>query len=192
MSFEEDRKQAIRMRNAQNRARAKTMERNIAKLLRGRRQPYSGAGVDKGDVRVPITADGFDRRFYLVECKISSQISDGVPRISFPFKWIRKITDEAVQLNAEFGAVVIQFLGSRDYYFILPWELFATDAVKIYHEISYPDKRSYLLKKNKLVDILKSADALVLATDMGRFVICDHRVFNEWLEEKYAYRTLSE
>lgn len=103
--------------NALNRSRSKAMENRVAKVLHGRRVLLSGAAsAYKGDVEVRF--ENYPGG-YIVECKLSSMVLNKEPLIYMIFEWFPKIHEEAKNMNAKFGIVVINFLGNtRDYVFI--------------------------------------------------------------------------
>lgn len=118
LTNEKQLKDARRETNARNKSRSKDMERRIARYLRGRRIPMSGAAAKyKGDVEIPlINHPGM----YLIECKMSAkQMNDNSPAIRIIFAWFSKIHDEAKAMNAKFGILIIHFLGrAEDYVFL--------------------------------------------------------------------------
>jgi hypothetical protein len=108
----------VRKRNATNKRRSKDMERRIARTLRGRRVPMSGAAAQyKGDVEIPFV--NFPGK-YIIECKLSSQKNEEHGSfIVVKFEWLPKLHAEVISMSAKFGVLIINFLGStRDYVFV--------------------------------------------------------------------------
>jgi hypothetical protein len=99
-------KEEKRERNRLNKQRSKAMERRVAKYLAGDRTPLSGAGASKGDVVVPFTTRPGR---YLVECKLTEQFAMGQPCIKISKLWLKKIQQEAEQMRALFGVLVIHY-----------------------------------------------------------------------------------
>lgn len=102
-----------------NKTRSKNMERDVAKILGGRRIPMSGAAAAfKGDVEVLFKNNPGK---YIVECKMSAQLNDkaNTPQIRINFEWLTKLRIEVEQMNAKFGVLIVHFKGhSNDYVFI--------------------------------------------------------------------------
>lgn len=123
-SYADERKAAIRSINAQNRRRAKEMERNVAKYLEGLRVPYSGSGVQKGDC--DVVTDKIGRVF--IECKYSAgRHKTGEPNIRIDFRWLDKMATDAVSMRAKFAALVFQYHNVRlSKYVIVPLKVFVT------------------------------------------------------------------
>lgn len=105
--------------NATNKARSKAMENRIAKMLSGRRIPMSGAAAAfKGDVEVLF--ENYPGK-YIVECKLSAQkdTSTKEPFIPIKLEWFPKLAEEASNMNAKFGILIIHYKDfSDDYVFI--------------------------------------------------------------------------
>lgn len=91
-----------------NKARSKSMEREVAAYLGGSRVPMSGAAAQwKGDCYVEFVNNPGK---YLIECKMSAQrdvLNDGQIRIDF--KWLPKMRKEAQLMNSKFAILVIKF-----------------------------------------------------------------------------------
>lgn len=103
--------------NATNRRRAKNMERDVARYLKGKRVPSSGAIAGmKGDCTIPLENSGF----YLVECKMSAaQDKYGNSKIVLTLDWFDKVLKDAQSMNARFGILVIHYFGKKeDYVFV--------------------------------------------------------------------------
>ncbi len=104
--------------NATNRQRSKTMENRVAKILRGRRIPNSGANAAyKGDVEVELVNNPGK---YIAECKLSAQRTKyDEPILSLRFDWFPKFHMEARNMNAKFGIMVIHYeYFANDYVFV--------------------------------------------------------------------------
>ena len=104
--------------NALNKTRSKQMENRIAKVLSGRRIPMSGAAAQfKGDVEVLF--ENYPGK-YIIECKLSAQKKPtGEPVIPIDLKWFPKITEEASNMNAKFGILVVHYQDfGNDYVFV--------------------------------------------------------------------------
>lgn len=106
--------------NAANKARAKQMEREVAKYLRGNRTPGSGAfAAYKSDVQVEFA--NFPGK-YIIECKLTqSKLADGNKTIYVNFKWLYKLQEEVKAMNARFGVLITHFYKTayhKDFVFI--------------------------------------------------------------------------
>ncbi len=103
--------------NALNRARSKSMENRVAKVLGGRRVLMSGAAAAyKGDVEVRF--DNYPSG-YIVECKLSAQSKEAEPNIKLQFYWFPKMHEEAKHMGSKFSVLIVNFLGNtRDYVFV--------------------------------------------------------------------------
>jgi len=103
--------------NALNKSRSKAMERRIAKVLRGRRVPMSGAAAQyKGDVEIPF--ENFPGK-YIIECKLTAQLKGSEPVMRLQFAWFPKLHEEARNMNAKFGIFVLHYHGNNnDYIFV--------------------------------------------------------------------------
>lgn len=92
-----------------NKARSKTMERDVAHFLGGSRVPMSGAAAQwKGDCYVEFVNNPGK---YLIECKLSAQrdkYNDGNIRLSFD--WLPKMRTEARQMNCKFAVLIVKYL----------------------------------------------------------------------------------
>lgn len=135
--------------NALNRARSKSMENRVAKVLGGRRVLMSGAAAAyKGDVEVRF--DNFPSG-YIVECKLSAQTKDKDAYILLHFAWFPKMQEEAKNMGSKFAVLIVNFLGStRDYVFV------RKDIVeKIIHKYDspYAPQLTRLLNETELIDI---------------------------------------
>lgn len=117
LTSEEQLKEIITARNALNKQRAKSMERRIAKVLRGRRVPMSGAMAKyKGDVEIPFVNNP---GMYIIECKLSAHVDNGKRKLRISFDWLTKIRDEAKAMGAKFGVLIIHYHNTdTDYVFI--------------------------------------------------------------------------
>lgn len=119
MTSEETLKKTRRQITLLNRARSKEMERRIARTLRGRRIPMSGAAAQfKGDVEIPFV--NYPGK-YIIECKLSAQRNnaDAAPEIRLQFEWFTKLHMEALAMGAKFGVLIIHYKGyNNDYVFL--------------------------------------------------------------------------
>lgn len=150
LTSEQQLEDTIKKRNATNKRRSKDMERRIARTLRGRRVPMSGAAAQyKGDVEIPFV--NFPGK-YIIECKLSAQNSGRHGAfIVVKFEWLPKLHDEVKSMSAKFGVLIINFLGStRDYVFVRRdiAELFLTK-----YRSPYADALVQLLSLSPLFDV---------------------------------------
>ena len=107
--YGEQRKAAVRARNAKNKQRGRDMEIRIAKYLSGNRVPMSGSGSIKGDGQVFC-----DHGYLFVECKHSAVVDVcGVPRIRIPFNWLSKMELQAGYMKAALAVLVFHFHAAR-------------------------------------------------------------------------------
>lgn len=114
LTSEEQYKRTRKEQNALNRARSKAMENRVAKLLHGRRVLLSGAAAAyKGDVEVPLSNYP---GAYIVECKLSAQVETKMHVMPMDFRWFPKLHEEAKNMNAKFGVLVINYLNQRNSY----------------------------------------------------------------------------
>lgn len=87
----------------------KIQEDRIARRLHGKRVRGSGASIySKGDVRDILVGTGENKIPLLVECKQTIHES-----ISIKWKWLKKITNEAIGQQAE-PALSIEIQGGED------------------------------------------------------------------------------
>lgn len=100
-----------RKQAALNKARAKTMEKNVARILKGNRVPMSGSGAIKGDCIVPL--DKY--RSIYVECKLTAQ-----EQLSLQTAWLSKAIAEARAMRCVFPILVYKFHRSHFYYVLVP------------------------------------------------------------------------
>jgi len=119
-------KEEKRERNRLNKQRAKAMERRVAKYLSGDRTPLSGAGSSKGDVMVPFTTRPGR---YLVECKLTEQFHQGEPCITISKLWLKKIQQEAEQMRALFGVLIVHYHNFTPDYVLIK----GVDLAKVYN-----------------------------------------------------------
>lgn len=119
LTSEESLHQIRRERAKRNKDRAKAMEQRIARILRGKRIPLSGAmRMYKGDVEIPLRLP--DKK-YIIECKLSAgRTGSNDSSIRIQFTWLEKIRKEAVAMNALFGVLIIHFFqrNNADFVFI--------------------------------------------------------------------------
>lgn len=117
LTSERQLEKTVKERNALNKARSKAMERRIAKVLRGRRVPMSGAAAQyKGDVEIPF--ENFPGK-YIIECKLTAQMKGSEPVMRLQFSWFPKLHEEATSMNAKFGIFIMHFHGNNnDYVFV--------------------------------------------------------------------------
>lgn len=111
--FRLERLKAIGIRNALNRQRSLTMENRVAKVLGGKRVPFSGAGSIKGDILVHGKHGGG-----VIECKMSAAYDEKLndPYIIVAFHALAKIKREAElmkSLGIRFAALVFHFHNIR-------------------------------------------------------------------------------
>ena len=111
--------ESVRTQNQKNKDRSKAMERRIAKVLRGRRIPMSGAAAQfKGDVEIPFV--NFPGK-YIIECKLSAQLNNRTsePQIRISFAWFPKMHDEAKSMAAKFAVLIVHYQNvGNDYVFV--------------------------------------------------------------------------
>jgi hypothetical protein len=141
--------------NATNRNRARAMEIRIARYLRGKRTPMSGAGSIKGDVLVHT-----DRGLCVVSCKLSAALTrTSEPYINLRFSWFDELyKDKAAltSLGARFGILVIHWHGFRDDLVFIPIQYLAAITTKpLLHLPGYELKagvQSYRLQREIAVN----------------------------------------
>lgn len=119
LTSEETLKKVRRQITKLNKTRSKEMERRIARTLRGRRIPMSGAAAQfKGDVEIPFINNAGK---YIIECKLSAQRNnaDATPEIRLQFSWFVKLHLEAIAMGAKFGVLIVHYKGhNNDYVFM--------------------------------------------------------------------------
>lgn len=114
--FRKQRVAAIVKRNNLNKARSRSMEQRIAKLLGFRRVPFSGAGGVKGD-NIGSTSFGM----CILECKMSAGWYKPLEceSITLAFAWLKKLDDEVRLMKARFGALVFHYHNVRADYVLM-------------------------------------------------------------------------
>jgi hypothetical protein len=122
--------------NARNKQRATSMETRVARFLRGRRTPSSGAMAKyKGDVEIQLINNPGT---YLIECKMSAMQVGQTIGIRLQFKWLPKIHDEAHAMNAKFGVLIVHFLSFKDDYVFISADVLA--RLMLYQETKFKDE----------------------------------------------------
>ncbi len=151
------------------------MELRIAKLLKGRRVPMSGAGQIKGDCQV-ITDIG---EIY-IECKYSAGIdSNGRgPMIRINFRWFTKMQHDVDIMGSRFGAIIFRYHDTRlSDYVILPIDVFEKyDDVRRLDGVFAFDTG----EKSGLTLFKKYLDAAFLANPRGENICllnCKHGIY---------------
>lgn len=188
-SYAEERKAAIRARNAQSKRRARQMELRIAKLLKGRRVPMSGAGQIKGDCQV-ITDIG---EIY-IECKYSAGIdAKRGPMIRINFQWLDKMQRDVDIMGSRFGALIFRYHDTRlSDYVILDVSVFqkyaerATERLTGGVHIFETDDRSGLTLFKKYLDAAFVANPnkenlCLLNCKYGLYVLMTIDIFQEMI-----------
>jgi hypothetical protein len=101
--------------NRLNKDRARRMENYVAKYLKGKRVPLSGAGRSwKGDVMVPLYVQVDDKRYedgmMIVECKMTAKLRYNRPAIIFKGdEWFDQLENEVYVTRAKLGTIVLHF-----------------------------------------------------------------------------------
>ncbi len=178
----EERKEKAREIAAQNKSRAKAMERRIAKVLMGDRTPMSGAGATKGDVRVM-----FRNRpgHYMIECKLTAQDDEvSGPTIAFNRIWLDKMHEEAKAMRSLFAVLIVHYMNySNDFVFIRVDDynkiLPAPDITKVL-DLSHKQAKNIRVSRYDLLDI---ADTGLLKLAIGEYYIFTLQVFRDMMEE---------
>ncbi len=156
--------------NALNRARSKSMENRVAKMLHGRRVLLSGAAAAyKGDVEVRFNNYPGG---YIVECKLSAQTKGHDPYILLNLGWFPKIQTEAISMGSKFAVLIINFLGkTRDFVFV------RTDIIeKLIHKYDSPlaPQLIYLLSHVNTIDLrYNKSNKKITATTLPRKILDD-------------------
>lgn len=98
-----------------NKDRAKRMERELAKALDGDRTPMSGAGSQKGDVKLRNTPLG---NIY-VEAKYSAmRDKNNRPYITLQAIWFRDMIANAIKMKDNLAILIVQFHRRGKYVFL--------------------------------------------------------------------------
>ena len=135
LTSEHQLKEARSKINKRNKQRATSMEARVAKYLRGRRTPQSGATAKyKGDVEIQLINNP---GMYLIECKMSAMAVVGDVGIRLQHKWFPKIREEAIAMNAKFGILIIHFLNYKEDYVFLGMD--AVHKLLAYEETQFKD-----------------------------------------------------
>lgn len=137
----------------QNKDRSKAMENAIAKYLRGRRVPMSGAAAAyKGDVEIEF--ENVPGK-YLIECKLSAgTTSDNDKTIRIDYRWFEKHQLDTVAMRAKFGVFILHYLGqdySRDFVLIRMQDV--TDLIIIKYQTPYADTLYGLIESTVTLDL---------------------------------------
>jgi hypothetical protein len=113
--LEKNRKEINRL----NRQRAKAMEKRVARYLDGTQTPQSGAGSAKGDILIDfINRPGK----YMIECKMSSETTDGEASITTYKLWFDKMYKDARAMRALFPILVFHYHNRQGDYVVAPKE----------------------------------------------------------------------
>jgi len=183
--FRSERLDALRKRNALNRQRSRSMETNVAKILGGKRVPFSGAGSIKGDI---IAHGG------LFECKMSAAYDAHLndPFIILSFSWLTKIKEEAVlmrSLGITFSALVFHFHNVRGYGILID-----TDSLRtICHNFGdrYPARTVLTLTKKTMKvynryfhNWMQESPIVYVDTPVGIYALMQIETLKELLDEK--------
>lgn len=101
---------------------SKRQEQQIAKALKGRIQPNSGAAnFTAGDVKT-------------AHCLIDAKtVMSSKKSVSVQKAWLQKIKDEAFAMNKDFGVVAINFGPNEPNFFILDEKQFK-DYLRLYEK----------------------------------------------------------
>ena len=147
----------------ENKRRSKTMERDVSRLLKGDRTLMSGAGRDKGDIKVPFT---YRPGHYLVECKLTAGIVNDQPVIHLQQYWLEKMQDESISMGSLFPILVLKYMHTRGFYVLILEKNFNKihPALENIREIDFtPDNprrvgiKSCRLYHTQIVDTLKKS-----------------------------------
>lgn len=145
--------------NALNKNRAHAMEVRIAKMLRGRRVPMSGAAKQyKGDCEIPFINNAGS---YLIECKLSADLtSDANSRIRLQYSWLTKLQGEVQAMKSKFGILVVHYLNTKgDYVFIR-----VADAMLLIQRYTcrFSEELLYLLRESPCIIPTKQTGSLYI------------------------------
>jgi|SRR5215216_1206290 len=137
--------------NALNKSRATQMENRVAKVLKGRRIPMSGAAAQfKGDVEVLF--ENYPGK-YIIECKLSAQTKPTTkePMIPIRLDWFPKITSQASDMNAKFGVLIVHYKDhGNDYVFV---KRTIVTKLMTQYESPYTDILEGLMKLTPVIDM---------------------------------------
>jgi len=183
--FGSERLDALRKRNALNKQRSRSMETAVARILGGKRVPFSGAGSIKGDI---IVKGG------LIECKMSaaydSHLND--PFIILSFSWLTKIKEEAVlmrSLGITFSALVFHFHNVKGYGVLIDTDSLLT----ICHNFGelYPARIVLTLSKKTMKiynryfnNWMQESPVVYVDTPVGIYALMRIETLKELLDEK--------
>jgi hypothetical protein len=136
--------------NKENRDRSKRHERRVAQLLGGNRTPMSGGhAAYKGDVEILFSHNPGK---YIIECKMSTSLKDGIPQIGLAFNWLPKIRKEAKAMNARFSIIVLHYFNQD---FLKDFVLISNDDFKAITLLDGVDrdKLEYIRLNGPIIDI---------------------------------------
>jgi hypothetical protein len=105
----------INRRDLNTRKYSKNQENKVAKTLKGKRQPNSGAtAFSKGDVQTDQ---------FLIECKTATTLKKS---IGIKSDWIDKLKEEVFAMGKYYWAVAFNFGGlqNKENYYIIDEQLF--------------------------------------------------------------------
>lgn len=174
--------------NRKNKARSQSMEREVARILGGRRVPMSGAGSMKGDCEIETEKVG---RIY-VECKYSAQSHKvSGPSIRLDYRWFDKMEKDALSMKAKFPVLIVQYGDIRfAKYVILREEIvhrYATDVDYITNAktIDTGERNGLNLLKSEIDTHFSLHDypVVLLHCIKGAFVIMHINVFKEIIND---------
>lgn len=138
--------------NRLNRQRAKAMEKRVARYLDGLQTPQSGAGSAKGDILIDFTGRPGK---YMIECKLSSALQRGIPKMQISKSWITKMNKDAKAMRALFPVLVYHYHDRQGDYVIV--------AQNDLHKIGvYPEKYSDAESQYKQFNTTAKTVVLVL------------------------------
>lgn len=131
-----------------NRDRAKRMESNIAKKWGGKRIAYSGAGVEKSDVVIPVLPEiyGDNSYGYLVEAKLSQYCnSNGYPVMPLTRKMLEQLFNDVSTMQGSslftpirFGVLAFHYVNYKGNYVLVP-DRYWSDIEDLYNIEINPD-----------------------------------------------------
>lgn len=96
--------------NRLNRQRGKQLENDVSILFLGNRRgriAYSGAGYEKGDVRIPLPNDG-GAMYVEAKCRDLKHPKLG-PGAKIEYKWFSKLEQETRAMNGRLGILALRF-----------------------------------------------------------------------------------
>lgn len=169
--------------NAENKRRGTAMERNIMKILKGNRVPFSGAGAIKGDGIVNHEIHGM----YLVECKMSAGVDSVEPVMRLQKYWLDKLDTEVVNMRAKFGILVFHYHKDKSNYAMIRDSYFrkiiGDPSVYKLRELAVgvDGKKSFRIRKS----VAKNLDDVLGVLDWNgtRYYIMDLKIFSSLLDK---------